>query len=42
LTTGHGPLDNPSNKGSSEVDIMDRFRKTRDLIKKYVEDLAAE
>jgi len=24
------------------MEIMNRFRKTRDLIKKYVEDLAAE
>lgn len=38
----HWPLEDPSFGGGSEMEIMDRFRKTRDLIKKYVEDLAAE
>ncbi len=38
----HWPLEDPSYRVGTEEEIMDRFRKTRDLIKKYAEDLIAE
>ncbi len=38
----HWPLEDPLHGGGTEEEILKRFRKTRDLVKKYVEDLIAE
>ncbi len=38
----HWSLEDPSYGGGTEEEIVNRFRKTRDLIKEYVEDLIAE
>ncbi len=38
----HWPLEDPSHGGGAEEEILKRFRKTRELVKKYVQDLIAE
>ncbi len=38
----HWPLEDPLHGDGTEEEILKRFRKTRDLVKKYVEDLIAE
>ncbi len=38
----HWPLEDPSFGEGTEKEILGRFRKTRDLIKKYVEGLISE
>ena len=38
----HWPLEDPSHGQGTEEEILKRFRETRDLVKKYVQDLIAE
>jgi len=38
----HWPLEDPSHGEGTEEEIITSFRRTRDLVKKYVEDLIAE
>jgi len=38
----HWPLEDPSHGEGTKEETLARFRRTRDLVKKYVEDLIAE